>query len=282
MSKFRLALAQLLVEGGEAERNFQRAEKLIQQAVAEKADMVLLPETIDFAWTHPRSINEALPIPGAYSDMFCNWAKQYQIHICVGLTEKTDNGNYNVALLMDDNGNIIGKHRKINLLTVEFPFYKVGQSLSVIDTKFGKIGLNICADNYYDSLHIGHTLARMGAQIVISPSSWTVEHGVTEIDDPYRDKWLKPFKILASYHNIIVASTTSVGYIVGGPYEGKKMVGCSMVVDKSGIIAQGVFNEFAGDLIVAELEIPEPKIKGTEIGDMLKRRGYKFDEYPND
>ena len=81
MSKFRLALAQLLVEGGEAERNFQRAEKLIQQAVAEKADMVLLPETIDFAWTHPRSINEALPIPGAYSDMFCNWAKQYQIHI---------------------------------------------------------------------------------------------------------------------------------------------------------------------------------------------------------
>ena len=282
MSKLRLALAQLLVEGGEAERNFQRAEKLIQQAVNEKADMVLLPETIDFAWTHPRSIYEALPIPGDFSNLFCQWARKYQIHICVGLTEKTESGNYNTALLIDDSGNIIGKHRKINLLTVEFPFYKVGQSLAVFDTKFGKIGLNICADNYYDSLHIGHTLARMGAQIIISPSSWTVEHGVTEIDDPYRDKWLKPFKILASYYDIVVASTTSVGYIVGGPYEGKKMVGCSMVVDKNGVVAQGVFNEFAGDLVVVDIEIPQPKMKGTEIGDMLKSRGYKFDEYLNE
>src|SRR5690606_18553414 len=158
----------LLVEGGEAERNFERAEKLVKQAVADKADMVLLPETIDFAWTHPRSINESLPIPGAYSDLFCSWAKQYNIHICVGLTEKTDSGNYNTAVLIDNNGNLLAKYRKINLLTVEFPFYQIGQSLSVIDTKFGKIGLNICADNYYDSLHIGHTLARMGAQIIIS------------------------------------------------------------------------------------------------------------------
>ena len=282
MSRLRLALAQLLVEGGEAERNFQRAEKLIQEAVNEKADMVLLPETIDFAWTHPRSIEEALPIPGAYSNLFCEWAKKYSIHICVGLTEKTPEGNYNTALLINDTGNIIGRHRKINLLEVEFPFYKIGQSLNVFDTRFGKVGLNICADNYYDSLHIGHTLARMGAQIIISPSSWTVDHGITEIDDPYRDKWFKPFKILASYHDIIVASTTSVGYIVGGPYEGKKMVGCSMVVDKNGIVAQGVFNEFAGDLVVVEMKIPQPKVKGTEIGDMLKRKGYKFDEYPNE
>src|SRR5690606_26838313 len=102
----------------------------------------------------------------------------------------------------------------------------------VFDTPWGKTGMNICADNYIDSLHIGHTLARMGAQLIISPSSWTVDYSVVEGTDPYRDKWLKPFKILASYHNIVVASTTSVGYIVGGPYEGKKMIGCSLVVDK--------------------------------------------------
>lgn len=272
-------MAQLLVEGGEAERNFQRAEKLIKAAAEKKADLVLLPETIDFAWTHPRSIDESLPIPGPYSQLFCDFAKQYNINICVGLTEKTDLGNYNTALLIDEKGNIIGKHRKINLLTVEFPYYQVGQSLSVIDTKFGKIGLNICADNYYDSLHIGHTLARMGAQIIISPSSWTVDYSVTEIDDPYRDKWFKPFKILASYYNIVVASTTSVGYIVGGPYEGKKMVGCSMVVNKDGLVTQSVFNEFAGDLKIVDVELPARKDKGVEIGTMLKTRGYKFDEY---
>jgi predicted amidohydrolase len=275
----RLALAQLLVEGGEAERNFQRAEKLIAQAASESADVILLPETIDFAWTHPRALDEAQYIPGPFSDLFCSWAKQYRIHICVGLTEKTTEGNYNTAIYIDETGAIISKYRKINLLSVEFPYYKIGQNLSVIDTKHGKIGVNICADNYLDGLHIGHTLARMGAQIILSPSSWTVDYSITETDDPYRDKWLKPFKILASYYDIFVASTTCVGYIIDGPYQGKKMVGRSMVVDRNGIIAQGLFNEFAGDLVVVDLAL-KPRIEqGTDIGDMLRRRGYKFDEY---
>ena len=47
----KLGLAQLLVEGTEPERNFERAEKLIAQAASGQCDIVLLPETIDFAWT---------------------------------------------------------------------------------------------------------------------------------------------------------------------------------------------------------------------------------------
>ncbi|MDB5283712.1 MAG: Carbon-nitrogen hydrolase, partial [Bacteroidota bacterium] len=40
----KIAMAQLLVEGGEPERNLERAEKLIRQAKAEGAELVLLPE----------------------------------------------------------------------------------------------------------------------------------------------------------------------------------------------------------------------------------------------
>ncbi|MFN8284428.1 MAG: carbon-nitrogen hydrolase family protein [Chitinophagales bacterium] len=273
----RLALGQLLVEGGEPERNFERAEKMIQQAAEQKADFILLPETIDFAWTHPSSVNEAQTIPGNFSDLFCDLAKKYAIHIGVGLTEKVQTHHFNSAILINEKGEIYGKHHKINLLEVEFPFYKIGQKLEVFDTPFGKIGLNICADNYYDALHIGHTLARMGAQIILSPSSWTVDYHITENDDPYYDKWFKPFHTLASYYDIIVASTTSVGYIVGGPYEGKKMIGCSLVVGKDGVIAQGKKNEFAGDLIIVDIDIPVRNEKGTQIGKMLSQKGYKFD-----
>ncbi len=274
----RLALGQLLVEGGEPERNFERAEKLIRTASENHADLILLPETIDFAWTHPSSLSQAKTIPGAYSDIFCEFAKKYQIHICVGLTEHTGQENYNTAILINDNGEIYGRHRKINLLEVEFPFYQVGQQLHVIDTKWGKIGLNICADNYRDALHIGHALARMGAQLILSPSSWTVDYHITENDDPYSDKWYKPFHLLASYYDLVVASTTSVGYIVGGPYEGKKMVGCSLVVGKEGVLSSGKFNEFAGDLVITDIELPARKEKGTQIGKMLKEKGYRFDE----
>lgn len=270
-------MAQLLVEGTEPERNFERAEILVKKAKEQNCDLVLLPETIDFAWTHPDAIEQAQPIPGIYSHVFCAMAKKYSIWICVGLTEKAQHCNYNTSLLINRQGDIIGKHRKINLLSVEFPYYEIGQSLNVFDTEFGKIGLNICADNYFDSLHIGHALARMGAQLILSPSSWTVDYSVTEAEDPYRDKWIKPLSTLASLYGLVIASATSVGYIVGGPYEGKKMVGCSLCVGERGIIAQGMMNEFAGELVVAEFEMPVRKEKGTEIGLMLQQKGYKFD-----
>lgn len=278
--KVKVGMAQLLVEGGEPERNFQRASKLIQRAANDGCDIVLLPETIDFAWTHPSSMVESHPIPGPFSGYFCEEAKKHGVYICVGLTENTGEKRYNTALFINPQGEIMLKYRKINLLVVEHPFYEVGQHLSVIDTKFGKIGVNICADNYMDGLHIGHTLARMGAQVILSPSSWTVDYLITEQDDPYQDKWLKPLSILAQWHNIVVINATSVGYIVGGPYEGKKMVGCSLAVSKDGILKEGQFNEFAGDLAVVAFEVPEKKEKGTQIGEMLKRRGYRFDELP--
>lgn len=278
----KLALAQLLVEGGEPERNIERAEKLISQASHQGADWVLLPETIDFAWTHPSSTLEAHPIPGLFSDLFSSFAIKYDVWITIGLTERTEEGNYNCAITINNSGRLIHKYRKINLLTVEFPYYGVGDTLSVIKSPWGIIGINICADNYIDSIHLAHSLARMGAQLILSPSSWTVDFHLTEKDEPYFDKWLKPMTLVASYYDLIFASCTSVGYIVGGPYEGKKMVGRSIVVDKKGIIAQGEMNEFASDLKIISISLPHRKYKGTEIGKNLIERGYPLDEYIKD
>jgi predicted amidohydrolase len=258
-------MAQLLVEGGEPERNLERAEKLIRQGKAEACDLILLPETLDFAWTHPSALNEAEPIPGRYSDFFCQLAKELDIWLCLGLTEKQTDKNYNTALLIDSEGNLVLKYSKINLLEVEFPYYEVGQRLEVVNTRFGKIGVNICADNYIDSIYNGHMLARMGAQIILSPSSWTVDHFVTEEMDPYQKKWIEPLSIIAKKYEIPVLSTTSVGYIVGGPYEGKKMVGCSLAVNETGILAQGEFNEFAGDLKVVDVKLKSATKKGTQF-----------------
>jgi predicted amidohydrolase len=278
--KLKVGMIQLLVEGGEPERNLERALKYINIAAKDKIDIALLPETLDLAWTHPSAKKEAEPVPGKYSNILSEAAKQHSIYICAGLTEKDGDKIYNTAVMINDKGEIILKYRKINLLwNVEYPeYYSIGQSLSVIDTPWGKIGVNICADNYMDGLHIGHTLARMGAQVILSPSSWTVDYSITEGMDPYKEKWIKPYKILATYHNLVILGSTSVGYIVGGPYEGKKMIGCSLAVDKTGILAQGEFNEFASDVKVVEFEVPVRKEMGTAIGASLLKRGYKFDE----
>ena len=277
MNKLKLALGQILVEGGEPERNFERAHKMIVKAKAEQCDLIVLPETIDFAWTHPSSLKEAKAIPGEYSDLFCQWAKENDIYICVGLTEKSKNANRNTALLINNVGEIILKYSKINLLTVEFPYYETGQSLSVVDTPLGRIGLNICADNYKEATHIAKSLGAMGAEIILSPSSWTVDHFIKEDEDPYQDKWFSPLHHVAHYFDTVIVSVTSVGYIVGGPYEGKKMIGCSLVVGPQGLIKQGLFNEFAGELTVVDIETKDHRLKGTEIGVSLKEKGYNFE-----
>ena len=108
-------------------------------------------------------------------------------------------------------------------------------------------------------------LARMGAQLILSPSSWTVDHRITEENDPYQNKWIKPLLTIAEIYDIPLVSVTSVGYIVGGPYEGKKMVGCSLAVAKQGILAKGEMNEFAGDLKVVDIEIKPLKHRGTQL-----------------
>ena len=123
---------------------------------------------------------------------------------------------------------------------------------------------------------IEHTLARMGAQLILSPSSWTVDYSIDETEDPYKEKWIKPYTLLARLYDLVIVGATSVGYIVGGPYEGKKMVGCSLAVDKNGVVARGKFNEFAGDLVMADVSVPDRLEKGTAIGERLKKLGFGF------
>ena len=74
LGTLRIGLGQLLVEGGEPVRNLARAVEQIAQAAAQQCDLVLLPETLDFAWTHPSALYEAQPIPGLYSDRLCQAA----------------------------------------------------------------------------------------------------------------------------------------------------------------------------------------------------------------
>ena len=271
------AICQILIEGGEPLRNFERCEKMLNEAKEQKCELALYPETMDFAWTHPSGLKEADTIPGVFSDKLCRLSKDYKMFLCAGLTEKTKEGNYNSALFINPEGEITHIYRKINLLEVEFPYYLVGASLSVVNSPWGKIGINICSDNYMDALSIGNVLARMGAACILSPSSWTVDHHITEEEDPYKSKWKEPFSFLAKTFHIPIASATGVGYIVGGPYEGKKMIGCSLCVLPDGSFQSAVCNEFSGNALYIDIPLEKTaKYKGVQIGRRIKELGFNY------
>ena len=64
--------------------------------------------------------------------------------LCVGIAEKDGNALYDSAVLIDDRGTILLKHRKINILThLMEPSYTPGKDIQAVDTRLGRIGLLI-------------------------------------------------------------------------------------------------------------------------------------------
>lgn len=75
-------------------------------------------------------------------------------------------------MLIDKRGKLLGKHRKINLLTeIEGSgLYSVGSKLEVFDTELGKLGIDICADNARSSMVLGEALCRMARRLSSLPA----------------------------------------------------------------------------------------------------------------
>ena len=171
----KIAMCQMRVVYGDADGNLARAQAYIQRAAEQGADLALLPETLDLGWANPDAARLAEPIPGPRSQALADAARRAGILVCAGLTERCGDKVYNAAVLLDERGELLLLHRKINLLTeVEGPCYCVGDRLGVAQTRFGALGVTICADNSSSSLVLAESLCRMGAQIVLSPCAWAV------------------------------------------------------------------------------------------------------------
>ena len=240
--RIKLAMGQMLVEGGRPRENLARAVEMIAQAGRQGCRIVVLPECLDLGWAHPEAGRLAAEIPGPASGILCQAAIEAGVHVVAGLTERVGSRVYNAAVLIDASGQVLLKHRKINLLDIEQGVYCTGDRLAVAETAYGVIGVNICADNFPDSLVLGHSLARMGAQILLSPSAWAVPAEHDPLAEPYGALWEGAYRSLASLYEMPVVGVSNVGWITGGPWAGRKCIGCSLAVGADGIVlAKGAY-----------------------------------------
>jgi len=273
---FKLAMGQMLVEGGKPDQNMGRAEAMIRRAAEQGAEVVVLPECLDLGWTHPSARQLAEPIPGPHTDQLGRVAGQTGLFVVAGLTEKDGERIYNAAVLVSPEGEILLKHRKINVLTIAQDVYATGGSLAVAETPLGTIGVDICADNFASSLVLGHSLARMGAQMILSPSAWAVVADHDNEQDPYGEQWRVPYTTLARLYDITAVGVSNVGWLTAGAWKGRKCIGCSLAVGPGGnVIAQGPYGDSAESLIMVDVEVVPPSATGTAICGMLKERGYQ-------
>ena len=242
-------MCQIFSLDGDRAGNFVRAENAIGEAKKAGAEIACFPETVILGWVNPDAHKRACPIPGADSDRFCRLAADYDIHLCVGLEEKDGRRLYDSAVLIDSTGQILLKHRKINILAeLMRPPYTAGDGVNAAETKFGRIGLLICADT-----HESKILKRMAA---LKPDLLLVPYGYAaeENEWPKHGKQLlKVIRNTATQTAACVVGTNLVGEITKGPWKGRVYGGQSAAVDKTGRIISTA-RDRDRDISIAEIK----------------------------
>lgn len=271
---FQLGMAQILIEGGRPKANLDRAVQAIRKAADQGCRVVVLPECLDLGWTDSSARELAQPIPGPHVELLANVARSAKVFVAAGLVERAGSRLFNAAVLLGPTGEILLHHRKINELDIAHDLYSIGDRLGVVETELGTFGLDICADNFPTSLSIGHVLARMGAQVILSPSAWAVDADRDHVREPYGKLWLDSYSELARLFDVTVIGVSNVGWLTSGPWKGRKCIGCSLALGPEGVLAIGPFGETAEALICVEVTPRPPIGRGTQIAESLRSRGY--------
>lgn len=252
---FKLALIQMTVEQGNADKNLFCAVDMIDQAAANGAKMALLPEAFDFGWTWPIGNELATAIPeGRTCQVLARAAKKNNIYICAGLIENAKGHVFNSAVIINPQGQVILHHRKINELDIAHKYYQRGDKLGVCQTKLGRLGLMICADGFAKDRVISRTLGHMGADIILSPCAWAVDADHDNNKEPYGQLWKDSYIPVAKEFGLWIVGVSNVGQITAGPWKDKKCIGCSLAVSPQGEVAlQGPYGKDAQMILYVDV-----------------------------
>ena len=130
--------------------------------------MILLPEGATVIGTGKKYEEIAETIPGPTSLRLAQVARERKAYIAVGIYEREGVAIYNTAILLDRQGRLAGKYRKVYLPREEVEAgLTPGAGYPVFDTDFGRVGLMICWDLQYSDP--AKHLARQGAELILMP-----------------------------------------------------------------------------------------------------------------
>lgn len=256
-AQVRVAVCQILVIDGDRQGNFRRIEYALQTARAEHAEIATFPECSILGWENPQAWTLADPIPGADSDRIAALARKYGMMVSIGLNEKDGNRLYDSAILVNKTGKLLWKYRKLNVLPeLMKPPYSMGKpsGIGVVDTRFGRIGVVICADTFTDAY--ARRMASLKPDLVLVPYGWAAP-----VDKwPAHEKELK--RLVASRAKLWKCPTVGtdlVGEMTHGPWKGYTYGGASVVADASGKVT-AVLRDRDTDVRVVNLTIGRHRV----------------------
>ena len=227
------------------EFNLQKLAKGIAQAAQRGAQLVVLQElhnTPYFCQTeNPDLFDLAEPIPGPSTDFFGTLARQFGIVIVTSLFERRAAGLYhNTAVVIEKDGTIAGKYRKMHIpddpaYYEKFYFTPGDLGFEPIDTSVGRLGVQVCWDQWYPEG--ARLMALRGADLLIYPTAIGYESSDTpEEQARQREAWTTVQRGHAVANGLPVIAVNRTGHELdpSGQTHGIQFWGSSFVAGPQG------------------------------------------------
>lgn len=194
MRKVKVAATQMSCSC-DIDENIQKAEALVRAAAGKGANIILLQELFETPYfcqkekadyyKYARSLEENKAV-----NHFKKIAKELDVVLPISYYEKKNNARYNSLAVIDANGEVMGTYRKSHIpdgpgYEEKFYFNPGDTGFKVWDTKYGKIGVGVCWDQWYPEA--ARCMVLMGAEMLFYPTAIGSEPQDSSIDS--RDHW---------------------------------------------------------------------------------------------
>src|SRR5438128_413666 len=230
--------------GPEPDANLEKAVERIRQAATNGAQIICLPELFRSPYfcqrQDPSLFDLAEPIPGPSTERLGQVARETGTVIIASLFERRAAGVYhNTAVVFDADGRLLGIYRKMHIpddpLYYEKYYFTPGDlGFRAFDTRFGKIGVLVCWDQWYPEA--ARLTALQGASVLFYPTAigWHPKEKA-EYGQAQHDAWELMQRSHAIANGLYVAAVNRVGH-EGPAGGGLEFWGASFVSDPFGVV----------------------------------------------
>ena len=182
----------------DVEANKQKLARNIADVAQQGAQLVILQElhnSLYFCQTENTELFDlAEPIPGPSTDFYGELARKHHIVLVTSLFERRAAGLYhNTAVVFEADGTIAGRYRKMHIpddpaYYEKFYFTPGDMGFQPIDTSVGRLGVQVCWDQWYPEG--ARLMALRGAELLIYPTAIGYESSDTpEEQERQREAW---------------------------------------------------------------------------------------------
>ena len=230
--------------------NLDQAEKLVRKTKEQGVDVVLLPELFERPYFCQERRYEYYDFATTVEEnpavqRFQKLAKELEIAMPVSFYEKNGTRLFNSIAMLDADGGILGIYRKTHIpddhfYQEKFYFTPGDTGFRVWDTRFGKIGVGICWDQWFPET--ARAMALMGAELLLYPTAIGSE---PVLDTDSMPHWRRCMQGHAAANIMPVAAANRIGEEVVEPCKENnfqksalRFYGSSFITDETGAIVQ--------------------------------------------